>query len=182
MQRQLAARRYCACAIFESVSPLCTAIFTSEVSRKVFSGTTSCVPTAIRLGSVTAGLAASNSCQRAPRPRCCTAKLHRESPASTVTVCVGATTGDAGASATGTPGGGAISNIVGGVKVRRSTLNGGAVGAAFGVGMVRQGAAGVGGGATSEALGAVKVGRSMLNRGGVAEAWGGRCTIEGTWA
>src|SRR3954470_22373595 len=86
MHCQLAARPYCALAIFESVSPFCTVTFTSAFSLLPLSGTTISVPAAIRVGSTRPGLAASNSGQREPRPRCSSASFHSESPGCIVTM------------------------------------------------------------------------------------------------
>src|SRR5947207_7198986 len=178
MHRQLAARRYCARAIFDNVSPSCTIILVSKAKPERSSGSTSCVPAATRLGSLKPGFAANSSCQRAPRPKCSSAKLHNESPGFTITVCARTT----GATTEGATGTGAISDAVGGVKVLRKRLKRGAAGTVFGAdGLIIGtegaattgcGAGGFGTGAISEMTGAVKVGRSMLNRGAAGAAPG----------
>ena len=199
MHRHAVARRYWSWAILDKVSPFCTMTLSRKVTREeAFSGKTIAVPTGIRLGSITLGFAASNSCQREPRPRCCTARLQRLSPGCTITFCTGTfctgvTKGAATGAGAGALGTGTISVAVGGLNVRRNTLNRGGTGAGSGADgtmngaggaeiALWSGASGLGAGAIPDTIGAVKVGRSMLNRGAAGATLGVEAAMEGAGA
>src|SRR5579859_2539575 len=81
-------------ANFHKVSPLCTVIagftlplaFLVETEVAAATGSLSCAPTRIWLGSAIHRLAARSSGQRPPRPKICCANFQRESPRCTLTV------------------------------------------------------------------------------------------------
>ncbi len=138
MQDQYEAWPSWAWAIEVSVSPFFTVNFVVARAEETVAGRKTCEPALMWFASRIAGLTESNSCQRSPLPKFCSAIFQSESPGLTITAwslaaLPGATgTGAAGATAAGAPegsgatrtAGGREGGSLGGAKKTRGRSNG----------------------------------------------------------